>query len=224
MDTNRFDGLTRSLRNGLTRRGALGMLAGATLGQGAAAARKKKKPRKKCRNCCRASGSPCTKKNAACKPGLCPRFTVTASWDSDENHDTYLFVPNDEGASASFPFFDQFCNICEEDVYPFACVNQDAEGPGDEVTSIFKLLPGTYEYWLELDEGAPAGDATVTLRDKGRLVFTSTNPANPSAENVSSWHVFNLRGSTGRFTEIDEVVENNLPRAAHSQNTYVCAP
>lgn len=233
MDPDRFDALTRSLPAGGSRRrmlaGALGLLA--VLAGHDAGARKKKGTRrttrksKPCRNCCRANGNPCPRKNAACKPALCSRFTVTASWDSDENHDSYLFVPNDEGESLPAPFIDKSCNGCVRDLYPFACVNQDAEGPGDEVTSIFKLLSDDYEYWLELGRGAPAGDVVVTLRDRGKLVLTSTSPANPSGEaGVGSWHVFDLDGSTGRFTEIDEVVADNLPRAKTSQNTFVFCP
>ena len=134
-------------------------------------------------------------------------------------------MPNDAGVSLPSPFFDQTCTICEPDTYPFACVNQDAEGPGDEVTTILSLLPGRYEYWLQLARGAPAGDVVVTLRDRGAVVLTSTSPANPQGEaGVSSWHVFNLDGRDDDLDEIDEVIADNLPRAAHVPNTFVCAP
>lgn len=230
MDGTWFDDTTKSMlrsrRTALMGSAALalgGMLSTLSPRSVETAKKKKKKKKKSCRNCCRENGSPCAKKNAACKPALCSRFTVTASWDSDENYDTYLFVPNDEGASSPSPFIDKFCIDSERDLYPFASVNQNAEGPGDEVTSIFKHLPGRYEYWLELDGGAPAGDVTVTLRDKGVLVFTSTSPANPSESAVSSWHVFDLEGDNGDLDEIDELIEDNLPRAKSSQNTNVCS-
>ena len=222
MAADRFDALTRILSQPRTRRGALAALAGlAGIGAGAAS-RKRKKKQRVCRNCCRADRSACRKKSATCRPGNCARFAITASWDSDLDHDTYLFVPNDEGQSLPSPFIETSCTIGEPDDYPFARVNQDAEGPGDEVTTILRLLPGTYEYWLELARGAPAGDIVVTVRDRGRLVLTIASPANPRGEeNVSSWHVFDVGGSSGAVTEIDEVVADNLPRAAHVPNTFI---
>jgi hypothetical protein len=222
MSSGWFDGLVASLRHGATRRGALGVLAG-TVGLGLQAAPAKKR-KKTCRTCCRANGNPCTKKNASCKPGYCPRFTITASWDSDRNHDTYLFVPNAEGASLPSPFIDKLCNSCGRGPYPFACVNQDAEGPGDEVTRIFRLLPGRYEYWIELSPDTPPGDVKVRLRDKGNIVFTATSPANSDDSAVGSWHVFDLDGRDGRFDKVDEFIQDNLPRAAHVPNTFVCPP
>jgi hypothetical protein len=226
MDGNRFDGIVRSLPCAATRRGVVGVLfGGAALGLHTATGKKKRKKKKKpCRTCCRADGVPCRKKNARCKPAFCPRFTVTARWDSDRNYDTYLFVPDENGGNTTpTPFIDKLCNICDRDVYPFACVDRDAEGPGNEVTRILKALPNNYDYWLELPPGAPAGDVTVTLRDRGRLRLTLTNPANPSDTEVGSWRVFDLDVEFDDLDIEDVFIQDNLPRAKTAQNRFVCA-
>jgi hypothetical protein len=137
MDADRFEALIRVLSQRDTRRRVFAALAGfAGFGLDAAVARKRKKHKNKkkkraCRNCCRADRSSCPKRSAACKPGNCPRFAITASWDSDRDHETYLFVPNAEGASLPSPFIETSCNFCAPDPYPFACVNQK---PRDRAT------------------------------------------------------------------------------------------
>lgn len=232
MDNARFAGAVRALSQGGTRRGALGLLAGiAGVGLDAAAARnRKKRRRKKCANCCRARGTSCKKKSRTCKKKFClsAPFAVEARWtNAASDHDTYVFVPNAAGASLDSPFIDYGCNPdrsdCEDDVYPFICVDRDAPGPGDEVTRVRKLIPGTYEYWIEPYIESPAGDVTVALRDKGgRLVRSWSSPPNPSATERISWHVFDVDGATGSVTSVDEIVDAAPPNGAHSPNSGVC--
>lgn len=233
MDTNRFDALTRALNHQQTRRGALGVLAGFSgLGLGAAAAKKGKKGKKgnkACRNCCRADASACGKTSKSCKPGNCLRAPVTieAVWTTqDSDHDTFLFVPNDAGASLPSPFIDYNCNPavsdCQDEVYPFTCVSKDARGPGDEVTTVRRLLAGRYEYWIGLDlSNATAADLTVILSKGGRPLRSWRSPV--SSSNRSAWHVFDLDGRTGRVTSVDgSVPDPSLPQAAYDPSTNVC--
>lgn len=198
--------------------------------------------KKTCHTCCRADGSACTKKSKKCKPSLCQTapplllptaltsFTVEAHWTNTyTDHDTFLFVPNQEGSILPSPYIDYSCNPadsprCADDVYPFTCVSQDATGPGDEVTTVRKLLAGRYEYWIELYDTAPAGDVTVTLRDTGGTILHSwSSPANLSTTDAIGWHVFDLDGGTGIVASVDQPIDTLLPRGAHIPFSNVCS-
>lgn len=132
-------------------------------------------------------------------------LTISAIWQSARNHDTWLFVPPQDGATGPRPQIDYDCNQTNSPCaaqYPFACVSRDAGGPGDEVTTIFELLPGNYEYWIS-SQLAPAGELTIDLTDRdGRVVRSWSNPAVTSAL-INNWHVFDLDGTTGRVTSVD---------------------
>jgi hypothetical protein len=177
---------------------------------------------------CTPTGKKCNKQSARCKASNCLQapFSIEAVWtNGDSDHDTHLFVPNAVGSTAPAPFVDQGCNPghsnCETGVYPFACVNQDAFGPGDEITTIRKLLKGTYEYWMELAP-APAGDLTIILRNKGgKKIRSWTSPANPNATDIG-WHVFDIDGNTGSITSINQTMGTYLPAGAHDPSTDVC--
>ena len=191
--------------------------------------KKKKKKKKPCTDCCLANGKLCTKASTTCKPKNClsTPFTIEARWNNpDTDHDTYFFVPNQSGATLPSPFIDYSCNPvdsdCENDVYPFICVSKDATGPGDEITTVRRLIAGKCEYWIELHEPSPAGDLTVTLRDKsGRVVRSWISPANPSPDDEIGWHVFDIDGSTGSIASVNQTVNSELPEA-HTPNTDVC--
>lgn len=171
---------------------------------------------------------PCSGSGAACQARNCLKapITIEARWtNEDTDQDTYLYVPIQAGSPPS-PFIDFTCNAatsnCEGNFYPFACVSQDAQGPGDEVTTVRRLLDGRYEYWIELDGLSPAADLAVTLRrSNGDVVRTWTSPENPSTDTQIGWHVFNINGSTGRVTSIDQV-SADTPGNAHIPNTNVC--
>jgi hypothetical protein len=182
----------------------------------------KKKPR------CKPNGAKCAKKSPECKSANClrPSFTIRAKWaNTESDHDTYFFVPNQKGSSDPFPLIVYTCNSDETNdgaLYPFAFVSQDAAGPGDEVTTVRKLLKGTYEYWIEVDSEVAAGDLEVILRNKdGKLVRSWSSPANPSADQ-RGWHVFDINGKTGSVDSIDTLVAGDLPDGAHDQHTDVC--
>jgi hypothetical protein len=230
MDEERFDTWTRRRVSW-----GVGGLAATVLGWGTerALAGKKKKDKKprKCADCCEKDGTGCTKASKQCTPKNClsAPFTIEARWNnSDTDQDTYLFVPSISGGNQPgvFPFIDFDCipnfSDCEDDVYPFICVSQDATGPGDEVTTVRRLIEGNYEYWIELDDPSPAGDLTVTLRAKNdRVVRSWISPANPSTTDQIGWHVFDLDGKTGSVRSINRVVQSELPEA-HEPNDDVC--
>jgi hypothetical protein len=190
----------------------------------AADARKRKK-KKNCKGCCRGDGSPCKKKSSTCKAQFCLNapFTIEANWVVDADHDAVLFVPPENDATGPFPFIFFDCTAADstcETGYPFACMSGDETTSGSEIATIFQLLPGTYEYWNELDV-ALAGELTIVLKDNGgRVMREWTNPANP--ENDNGWHVFDIDGATGRITSIDELIDGGVPQGAHDPSTDVC--
>jgi len=59
------------------------------------------------------------------------------------------------------------------------------------------------------------------LKDNGgRVVRQWLNPANPGSEN--GWHVFDIDGTTGLITSIDELIDDGVPQGAHDPATDVC--
>lgn len=180
--------------------------------------------------------SPKKQKNGKCKASNClgTSLTVEAKWTkAGKDHDTFLFVPNEAGASLPAPFVNNSCNAsstnCENDVYPFTCVSQDAFGPGDEITAVRKLVNGKYEYWIALYYSSLAGDVTVTLRRaNGSVVRSWSSPPNPNtgAPDRIGWHVFDIQGKSRSITSINKVVNNTPPNATlpfvHQPYTYVC--
>ncbi len=235
MDPNRFDRLTQALTATLSRRGVGRALAGLPFGgplalRGLAGAERvdaKKKTAKKCRGCCLANGNPCKKKGRTCKTGNCLNapFTIVANWTVTADHDTYLFVPPENDTTGPSPHINYSCNegnsTCEGE-YPFACVDGDVQSSGDEETTIYTLLKGTYEYWIDLYQVTLAGELTIILLGQnGRIVRQWQNPANPTADQ-KGWHVFDINGNTGSVNSIDDLIGDTMPAGAHNPNTYVC--
>jgi hypothetical protein len=226
MDTSRFDAWTR--------RGfgasVLGLAALAALGRRqstAANTRKKHKKRRTSQNLCTRTGQTCRRTGNNCRPQFCldAPFTITAAWTVTGDHDTFLFLPETDETGPA-PHIDWECNASEtvpcDTRYPFACVDGDSQETGDEVTTIYALLPGRYEYWLELVGNTAAGEVVVTLRDQGgRIVRQWQNPANAAPGDVS-WHVFDIDGGSGTAASVDEIIDDLMPSGAHSPNTYVC--
>jgi hypothetical protein len=181
------------------------------------AAKKKKKSQSRCRP----DGTHCGKEGKQCQAKFCLHapFTVEASGTSEFDHDAYLFVPAQNAATGPSPYLNFSCNDANSHCatqYPFACIDGG-------VTTVHKLLAGTYEYWLQLHEGTLAGEVSVVLRDKGgRVVQQFESPAN-SADQERGWHVFDVDGKRGSVIAIDELADKNLPRAAHDPITFVCA-
>ena len=217
MDDNRFDGLTRFLGGGATRRGAVALLAGvagATLAAGEAKKKKKKKP---CKDCCLENGNACTT-GAACKSANCLKtpFTVQAKWGSTKKHFSWVLLPHFAGQD--LPYIDSDCNpgnsSCEDDRYPFICVDKTiagpaGAGPGDEVATVRKLVADTYQYWVQLDPSSASGDVTVTLRrSNGGIVRSWSSPANASTSEIAEWHVFDIDGKTGSIALIDRLMSS----------------
>lgn len=171
------------------------------------------------------------KKVKPCLGGPCFRapFTIEAQWTVEKDHDTYLFVPYETGNTGPSPYISMDCrpdnSNCETDVYPFACVDQDAWGPGPEVTTIRQFLAGVYEYWIKLAYQSAAGDVTVLLRNAdGKVLRQWASPANPSGGNPLGWHVFDIDGATRQITSVDQVASEAgpLPARAHESSRNVC--
>jgi hypothetical protein len=240
MDDCRFDSLTRRLAEGgwsrrrLSRRLAAGALA-LLIGEGAQAvsAKKKRKKKKKKKGngskiLCRGDGGHCTKKSKRCTSKNCLKtpITIEARWSSStQDHDAFLFVPNEPGTSDPFPFIAFTCLSSDTNngtLYPFAFMSGDAQGPGDEIATIQQLLAGKYEYWTLVHGPAEAGDLTVILRNaNGKVVGTWGSPPNPSATNeLIGWHVFDIDGATHSVTVSNDVGID--PLDAHPDNTEVC--
>jgi hypothetical protein len=221
MNANRFEALVRAVTASGSRRALVsGLAAGAGLLVGAAgtAGKKKRKKGKRGKNLCRADGSRCKKKNARCKTEFCLKtpFTIEARWTNpDTDHDTYLFVPKEAGTvDPATPFIDYRCRptttACETEVYPFACGSGDATGPGDEIMTVRRVLPGTYAFWVELFVQAPAADVTVLLRNaNGTVVRSWTSPANPDPTVQRGWHVFDIDGANRSFTTVDQLHDDH---------------
>jgi hypothetical protein len=114
-------------------------------------------------------------------------------------------VPPKVGAIDPRPQIDYDCNqtnsACQTQ-YPFACVSDDASGPGDEITTIYDLLPGSYEYWIASDP-APAGELTITLTDRGGRVVRAWSSPEVTSALTGAWHVFDVDGATGRVSSVD---------------------
>lgn len=234
MNQRTMTAATRLLSGMPSRRDVLGALAAAGLGwglsgPGGAAAREPRRGKKRKRGLCRPNGSPCARPGKRCKKRHCLRapFTIEATWTQQADQEVYLFVPPRDGATGPGPHVYSFCNPgnsrCEE-AYPFACVNVDST-TGPEITTIHRLLPGNYEFWVELFGGTPAGEVTVVLRDNGgRVARRWANPANPSPTKQAGWHVFDVDGRDGRVTPIDALIEPKigLPDDAYTPHTLVC--
>jgi hypothetical protein len=239
MDQHRLATATRSLTTAPSRRDLLRGLTSAGLGLGMARTpvraegRKKAKPTPKPRQgLCTRDGSKCRRPGKTCKKRYClsTPFTIEASWTKEADHETYLFVPPQNAATGFAPYIYAICNPdtsrCAE-AYPFACVDDDAI-IGAEVTTIHRLLPGTYEYWIELDSEPdnPDGEVAVTLKAKdGRVVRRWRRRPNPVVMSGQGWHVFDIDGRTGRVTTIDEAPTEppiDLPNDAYDPSTNVC--
>jgi hypothetical protein len=237
MDSNRLERLTRKLSarvNASTERrtllrGArfLGAAAvGASMAPGESGAKNKRKKKSK-KALCLSNGIHCKKAGKKCKAKNClaTPFTIEARWSNPaSDHDTYLFVPHDIGSDVPSPYIDADCQseTGEAMRYPFAFVSQEAEGPGDEITTIAFLLDGTYEYWIKLEESTAAGDLTVILRSaSGRVLRIWSSPENAIPDD-RGWHVFNIQGRTRSITSIDEVINGKPPGSVHDPYTDVC--
>jgi hypothetical protein len=190
--------------------------------------RSQKKPRSKIkrflkRHDCAYRGG-CTGANPCAPVRVTAPFRIEAIWSGDPDYDTFLFVPRASAAASPGPFIKYDCNPdsdCDVE-YPFACVSQDATGPGNEITTVHQLLAGTYEYWIQVEALAPAGELTVQLVKDGSVLATWYNPANPSGNQEIGWHVFNIDGATGQFTTAGETIDDTLPDAAHEEHEDVC--
>lgn len=210
---------TPSLASPPSRRDVLRGLVAAALGLGAprlpdaaeAKNKRRKKRRRKHRDAgprCARSGEECDTRGNDCQASNCltAPFTIEAIWESTANFATYLHVPPEDGATGPSPYIYNDCNqsnsACAEE-YPFVCVDGGYEGPGTVIATIHELLPGVYEYWLQLPFGAAAGEAVLVLRDgDGRIVREWTSPPNATHPLTKAWRVFDVDGN-GRVRSID---------------------
>jgi hypothetical protein len=219
METHRFDDLVMTMR---TRRSAIGLVAGiaALLGMGHEQAA--------ARNLCRKNGTSCKQESRRCKSKFCLKtpFTIEARWPSgSQDHDAILFVPQAPGNSVPFPYIDYACLASDTNdgtLYPFAFSSGDAQGPGDEVITVRRLLAGKYEFWGRIHGPAAFGDLTVTLRNaNGKVVRAWSSPPNPSGSTLLDWHVFDIKGGAHSVTVSNKTI-TGLFSTVRADSTYVC--
>jgi hypothetical protein len=182
------------------------------------------------RTLCRKNGSKCKKKGRKCKAKFClaTPFTIEARWsNANSDHDTYLFVPaekasNDPSPWVASPWCTAAWSNCENDVHPFICISQDATGPGDEITTVRRLLSGKYEVWMELANGSAQGDLEVIVRNaNGRVIRSWSSPGNPEPQIDLGWHVFDINGATHSIASVDKRVNAEFPWN-HTETTNAC--
>jgi hypothetical protein len=229
MNHLRFDDMTRRLSGLPSRRQLLGGVVATAFGLGVPdLADGKKKRRKKGKKKRKGRGGRGQTPGDVCRTELClsAPFTIEAFGAQLGDDVTYLFVPPQDATTGPAPYIEYVCSQadhpCEQE-YPFACINRVLIGVGGEVTTIFRLLPGRYEYWLQVPSATPAGALTVILRgNDGRILRQWTSPA-PVSQGRFGWHVFDIDGANGRVIDVDAAIDgNNLPDDAHDPQTYVC--
>ena len=254
MDSHRIAALTRTMTRLPSRRDVLRGLGAAGIGWGVArlpvtAEAKDASQRELDRNpgvadaatntrqeartvLCTRNGSPCRTQGDNCRSQFClnARFTITAKWTEDADHDAYLFVPRENATTGPSPYIDRFCTpgaqpLCDK-LYPFVCHTGDASPSGPEVITVHQLVQGRYEYWIQLWRIAPHAALTIVLKDSDcRAVRKWTAPASQVLQE-RVWHVFDFNGDTGRVTSIDELLPFEpgifMPDTAYSPNTDVC--
>ena len=220
MEALHFDSLVKRLH---TRRSALALASGlaailAVLTHGETEAK----------DLCRKNGTRCKKESRRCKSKFCLKtpFTIEARWNSSsQDHDAILFVPNSPGNSDEFPFIDYAClagDTNDGQLYPFAFSSGDAQGPGDEVFTVRRLLADKYEFWARIHGPAAFGDLTVSLRNaNGKVLRAWSSPPNPSGSTLLDWHVFDIKGASHSVTGSDETV-TGLFSTVRADSTYVC--
>jgi hypothetical protein len=240
MDTTRMDRLIRTLATTTMTRRRHALQGSAWLGTGVAGAilgtdrvEAKRKSKRKSKPLCRANGSGCKNKGPACRAGNCldSPLTIEAQWTGPNAlYATYVFVPKETRNAAPGPFISSTSNIactpaatdCEDNVYPFACIDQADPGSGPAVTTIRKLLKGKYEYWIYVINNSPAGALTTTLRNaQNQVVRAWSSPVNPNGFYLS-WHVFDLDGAEGSVKSVNTTNQNGMPGGAHFPNINVC--
>jgi hypothetical protein len=235
MDSTQFDQITRHLGDATHRRSLLrsaARLGGVIAGLGIFAIPGVAMDSGNSKTLCRPNGSTCKEKGRTCSASNCLRapFTVEATWSTNDDFDTYLFLPPNPTNSVPSPHVTSWrCNVedhgCNSDIYPYVCIDQDGDGADTgEATTVHKLLKGTYEYWIYLVLDTPKGDLKVTLRDAhGGVVRTWSSPGNPDTQGYTGWHVFDVDGATGAVKSIDRVPDVGMPSGAHDPTTPVCS-
>jgi hypothetical protein len=230
MEQNQFPVAPHFLTPLPSRRHLLRGLAGAGLAVGAArlpidSGAKKRKPKRR-KGLCRKNGTPCKSPGKSCQKRYCrdAAFTIEAIWTETANHDAFLWVPSENEATGPGPYVHHPCtqttSRCDE-AFPFACGSGDVSTTGAEVTTIFRLLPGSYEFWIEIDDLAQEGAVAVVLRNGyGRIVRRWSSPAN-ATQSRQSWHVFDIDGRLGLVTAIDELIDKRI-FTVKDPSTNVC--
>ena len=233
MEATRIDGWTRR-RFGAAGGGLLASLLALAAGDGEARKKKRRKPKHKPKSrpkpkkgdFCTPTGELCHRQGKKCAAKFCLKapFTIEARWAVDSDYDTYLFVPPKDETTGPAPFINYGCEVSDNcnTQYPFACTSGDETDAGSEIITVYQLLEGTYEHWMELYYDDAPGLMTVELRNAdGRVVRRWESPVSPTSAQ-DAWHVFDIDGATGAITSIDTLIEESLPAGAHDPYTNVC--
>jgi len=125
-----------------------------------------------------------------------PLFTAVLTWGQNPRDlDTHLFIPEVAANATKTPGHIWYSNLGTISQYPFALLDtDDVTSFGPEITTVFKLLPGTYKYFVHHFSGDSTlaksqGKVIVNLRGASQSFNVPTTDTNPPH---IYWHVFNV--------------------------------
>jgi len=124
-----------------------------------------------------------------------PLFTTVLTWgENPRDIDTHLLIP-EESTPGKTPGHVYYANQGSISQYPFAWLEtDDVTSFGPEITTVFKLLPGTYKYFVHqysVDStlAQSQGKVIVNLRGASSSFDVPTTDTTPAHR---YWHVFNV--------------------------------
>jgi len=139
-----------------------------------------------------------------------PLFSTILQWGKDpEDLDSHLIIPKE---SLGYNGHVYYGNLGEVTQYPFALLDtDDMHSYGPEIITAFKLLPGTYKYFVR----HYSGDSTLA-QSQAKVIVNLRGASNSFSVPTTShtppytyWHVFNV------------VVANNGNATLQAINTLV---
>jgi len=138
-----------------------------------------------------------------------PLFTAVLTWgENPRDLDTHLFIPEETTNTAKTPGHVWYSNLGSITQYPYAFLDtDDVTSFGPEITTVFKLLPGTYKYFVHHYSGDSTlalsqGKVIINLRGESRSFDVPTTDITPAHR---YWHVFNVEVQANGSASIQSV-------------------
>lgn len=133
------------------------------------------------------------------------QLRLVLNWGAEpEDLDSYLKTPEIEGIEYTVYYSDSGNELSP----PYATLdNDDTDGYGPETITVFNLIAGTYDYWVDNYSGYPdiAGcGAVVNIYDETGRINSITVPENGTGD---YWHVCQINGATGEITIVNTISE-----------------